>query len=62
MDVSAFYPKLVNLLLDTVFAVDEHGEIVFVSEACEQLLGYTPEEMIGTRVLSYLHPDDFERT
>lgn len=62
VDASALYPKLVDLLLDTVFAVDEHGAIVFVSKACEQLLGYTPEEMIGTRVLSYLHPDDLERT
>ena len=62
LDWQAFCPRLVNLLLDTVFVVDEHGTIVFVSEACEQLLGYSAEEMTGTKVLSYLHPDDIHRT
>lgn len=62
VDLSALSPKLVNLLLDTVFAVDEQGIIVFVSQACQQLLGYTPSEMIGTPVLGYLHPDDLDRT
>lgn len=62
VDLEALYPKLVNLLLDPVFVVDEFGQIVFISEACERLLGYTAEEMVGTQVLHYIHPDDLERT
>ncbi|WP_228152690.1 sensor domain-containing protein [Marinobacter profundi] len=62
VDLKALYPKLVNLLLDPVFVVDEHGSIVFISEACEQLLGYTASEMTGTSILNYIHPDDLERT
>ncbi|MEX2476768.1 diguanylate cyclase [Marinobacter sp.] len=62
VDLETLYPKLVNLLLDPVFVVDESGNIVFVSDACESLLGYTASEMIGTLIFDYLHPDDRERT
>lgn len=62
VDVQALYPKLVNLLLDPVFVVDEYGMIVFISDAGEQLLGYRASEMVGTPVLGYVHPDDLERT
>ncbi|WP_341581498.1 diguanylate cyclase domain-containing protein [Marinobacter metalliresistant] len=62
IDFKALYPKLINLLLDTVFVVDEFGHIVFVSDACEQLLGYSANEMIDTRILNYIHPDDLDRT
>ncbi|MEQ5817182.1 diguanylate cyclase [Marinobacter sp. NFXS11] len=62
IDFSPLYPKLVNLILDTIFVVNESGEIVFVSEACHQLLGYSPEEMIGTSLVKYIHPEDLERT
>lgn len=62
IDFKALYPKLINLLLDTVFVVDEFGQIVFVSDACEQLLGYSASEMTDTRILNYIHPDDLDRT
>ena len=62
IDFRALYPKLINLLLDTVFVVDEFGQIVFVSDACEQLLGYSASEMTDTRILNYIHPDDLYRT
>lgn len=62
VDLNALYPKLIHLLLDPVFVVDESGHIVFISEACEQLLGYTAEEMIGTPILNYIHPSDLEAT
>jgi diguanylate cyclase (GGDEF)-like protein/PAS domain S-box-containing protein len=62
LDLKALYPKLIHLLLDTVFVVDEFGQIVFVSDACQPLLGYSADEMIGTRILDYIHPDDLERT
>jgi diguanylate cyclase (GGDEF)-like protein/PAS domain S-box-containing protein len=61
-NIEALFPKLVNLLLDPVFVVDEAGSIVFVSDACEKLLGYTAEEMTGTVILNYIHPEDLEPT
>lgn len=62
VDLNTIYPKLINLLLDTVFVVDEHGLIVYVSDACEELLGYTAQEMIGTTIFDYVLPDDLEAT
>lgn len=49
-------------MLDTVFVVDKDDEIVFVSNACEALLGYRAEELIGTPVTNYMHPDDLGLT
>jgi len=62
VDLKILYPKLIHLLLDPVFVVDESGQIVFISEACEQLLGYTADEMTGTPILNYIHPGDLEAT
>ena len=57
VDLQALYPKLIHLMLDTVFVVDETGQIVFVSDACEALLGYRADELIGTSIMDYGHPD-----
>lgn len=62
VDLQALYPKLINLMLDAVFVVDEDNQIVFVSDACETLLGYRAAELIGTRITDYMHPDDLAIT
>ncbi len=61
-DLDALFPKLVDLLLDPVFVVDEEGLIVFVSPACETLLGYSQREMTGNWIMDYVHPEDRDRT
>lgn len=62
VDLQALYPKLIHLMLDTVFVVDKDNQIVFVSNACESLLGYAPRELIGTQITNYMHPDDLAAT
>ncbi|WP_035581497.1 sensor domain-containing diguanylate cyclase [Halomonas sp. TG39a] len=62
VDLQALYPKLIHLMLDTVFVVDADNQIVFVSDACESLLGYAPRELIGTPITNYMHPDDLAAT
>lgn len=62
VDLQALYPKLIHLMLDTVFVVDRDNEIVFVSDACETLLGYRASELIGTPITDYMHPDDLDVT
>lgn len=57
-DLQALYPKLIHLMLDTVFVVDNNNQIVFVNDACETLLGYHADELIGTPITDYMHPDD----
>lgn len=62
VDLQALYPKLINLMLDTVFAVDRDNQIVFVSDACAALLGYRAEELAGALITDYMHPDDLAVT
>ncbi|PCF94660.1 sensor domain-containing diguanylate cyclase [Vreelandella nigrificans] len=62
VNLQALSPKLINLMLDTVFVVDEENQIVFVSDACESLLGYRSSELIGTLITRYMHPDDLAAT
>ncbi|MEP1215827.1 MAG: sensor domain-containing diguanylate cyclase [Marinobacter sp.] len=62
VDLNALFPKLTNLLLDAVFVVDQDDQIVFVSNACEALLGYRADELVGTPITDYVHPDDLEAT
>ncbi|MFJ4432301.1 diguanylate cyclase domain-containing protein [Pseudomonas sp. NPDC089395] len=62
VDLQALYPKLIHLMLDTVFVVDRDNTIVFVSNACEALLGYRADELTGTPITRYMHPDDLEAT
>lgn len=62
VDLQALYPKLIHLMLDTVFVVDRDNQIVFVSNACETLLGYRAEELIGTPITDYMHPEDLTVT
>lgn len=62
VDVEALYPKLINLMLDAVFVVDRDNQIVFVSDACEALLGYRADELTGTPITNYMHPDDLTIT
>ena len=61
-DLTALYPKLINLMLDTVFVVDAEDRIVFVSDTCSTLLGFEPGEMVGTLITDYMHPDDLAMT
>lgn len=62
MDPQPLLPKVMDQLLDTVCVVDEEGRYVFVNAACERLLGYTREELIGRKMIELVYPDDRERT
>lgn len=62
VDLQALYPRLIHLMLDTVFVVDRDDTIVFVSDGCEALLGYRADELTGTPITRYMHPDDLEAT
>lgn len=62
VDLQALYPKLIHLMLDTVFVVDRDNQIVFVSDACEALLGYRADELVGTSIINYMHPEDLAAT
>lgn len=62
VDLQALYPKLIHLMLDTVFVVDRDNQIAFVSDACEALLGYRTDELTGSLITDYMHPQDLAAT
>jgi diguanylate cyclase (GGDEF)-like protein/PAS domain S-box-containing protein len=64
MEATLFTPSagLMDLLNDAVCVVDAGGRFVFVSAACEHIFGYTREEMLGTRMIDMVAPEDRDRT
>jgi len=48
---------------ELVIESDSEGRVTYASEVCEALLGYRPEEIVGTTPVPLLfHPDDAEPT
>ena len=56
------YETFFDLLLDAVCAVDADGRFVYVSAAAERILGYTPQELVGMRMIDLVAPEDRPRT
>ncbi|MFN4118121.1 diguanylate cyclase domain-containing protein [Acidovorax sp.] len=54
--------NVVDLLLDAVCIVEPDSTIVFVSPAFERIFGYTPQEVVGRRMLDLVHPEDLAAT
>ncbi len=52
------YRLLAENSTDMVMRNDRDGDCVYVSPACERLLGYAPEEMIGTSSYGHFVPED----
>lgn len=62
MEIRNLLPNFADLLLDTVFLVNEAGCIQSVSAACERMFGYAPDEMIGRRLIEFVIPEDRQKT
>jgi len=55
------YKTLAENASDLVTVVDALGTILYASPSHEDLFGITPDELVGTSILPYIHPDDFEK-
>ena len=60
--IRARLDHVLDMLVDAVCIVDPAGYFVYASAACEQIFGYSPQEMIGRQKLDLIHPDDRART
>ncbi len=60
--IHAQLTKALDLLLDVICIVDVDGRFVALSAACEQVFGYTPEELIGKPMIDMVFPADRART
>ncbi|MBD3669695.1 MAG: PAS domain S-box protein [Gammaproteobacteria bacterium] len=54
------FRAIIDHMLDIYYRTDAEGRLIMASPSCEELLGYTPEELIGTR-LSDLYVDPSTR-
>lgn len=58
--------EYVNALMknasDIISIHDENGIINFLSPNVENLLGYTPQELLGENLFKFMHPDDVQLT
>ena len=55
------YRTLVQYGSDIITILESDGTIRYESPAVERVLGYRPEEMVGTDTFDYVHPDDLEK-
>lgn len=51
------YARLTEHLTETVYELDPEGQVLSMSRAVETLLGYTPEELIGTHYSTLIAPE-----
>ena len=49
---------LIRNSFDIIKVLDPDLKTVFVSSSVERVLGYSPQELIGTDCLDFVHPDD----
>ncbi len=58
-----YFKQLIISSFDMLVLLDENGVQKYVSNSCEKLLGYTPDELMNIPVIDeMLHPDDREKT
>ena len=55
------FRSLVQFTSDIITILEADGTIRYESPAIERVLGYKPEELIGSNAFNYIHPDDVER-
>lgn len=52
------FRALIENSAELVFVVDETGGTRFISSSVERVLGYSPQELLGTTMLDIVHADD----
>jgi PAS domain S-box-containing protein len=52
------FRRMIEGSSDLVMIVDPTGAITYVGPSCERLLGWTPDQMHGTRPPDLVHPED----
>jgi PAS domain S-box-containing protein len=60
MSVSPSMGVLIDHAQDKIVLVDEQGEITYANDAATRILGWDPEELVGSNAFEQIHPDDAE--
>jgi len=54
------YRSLVENINEVIFSIDLEGKFTYISPLIYQFASYDVEEIIGTPITDYIHPDDIE--
>jgi PAS domain S-box-containing protein len=52
------FRALVENSSDALLLTDREGRVTYVAASSHRHLGWTPEQMLGQSIFSFLHPDD----
>ena len=55
------YRILVQSTSDIITLIDADGTVHYESSALERVMGYRPEDQVGTNAFDWVHPDDMDR-
>ncbi len=55
------FRMLIENALDAIAIVDKEFTILYESPSAERVLGYTPQELLGTNSREIVHPDDWPK-
>ena len=55
------YSRLVERSNDMIFTLDPEGTVTTANPAAERILGFGPEELVGSSFMEYITPGDLER-
>jgi len=58
MSIPDFLPALVENTLDVLVVLEADGRFRYASPSLVRVAGWRPAEVVGTTVLTYVHPDD----
>jgi PAS domain S-box-containing protein/putative nucleotidyltransferase with HDIG domain len=56
-----YYRSMIENSSDIITVMDTDAVMRYVSPSIEKVLGYRPEELVGTNAFSLVHPEDLER-
>jgi len=60
-DSARRYRSLVQHTSDIITLIGADGTVHYESSALERVMGYRPEDQLGTNAFDWVHPDDIER-
>ncbi|EQB86430.1 PAS domain S-box-containing protein [Clostridium punense] len=55
------FVEIIDNMSEAILIYDHQGVINFANSRCRDFFGFTPEEMIDTTVLDYVHTEDIEK-
>lgn len=58
MESEAQFRLLAENSSDMISKHDNNGTFLYVSPACRRILGYEPEELVGSSMAPFIHPED----